>query len=68
MPRAPAWAWTINALNPVLSVTNMLTASAAGSYTVQVTNTITGCKNSAVKVILASPDLNLFPYWLRFTL
>lgn len=58
---SPAWAWTYNNTGFVLSTTNSLTASAAGNYTIKVTDGITGCTNNAVQTILPSPELNLFP-------
>lgn len=58
---SPSWAWTYNNIGFVLSTTNSLTASAAGNYTVKVTDGITGCSNTAVQAILPSPELNLFP-------
>lgn len=58
---SPAWAWTYNNIGFVLSTTNSLIASAAGNYTVKVTDGITGCSKTAVQTILPSPELNLFP-------
>ena len=58
---SPSWAWTANNINIVLSSTNILNASAAGNYTIAVTDAITGCLATAIKIILPSPELNLFP-------
>ena len=58
---SPSYVWHYNNLPPSLSNINLLTASADGAYTVTVTDGITGCQASAVKIILPSPDLNLFP-------
>jgi PKD repeat protein len=57
----PAWAWTFNNQNNILSNTNILSASAAGNYNITVTDGITGCKATALQAILPSPELNLFP-------
>jgi PKD domain/PKD-like domain len=57
----PIWVWNYNLIGINLSSTNTLQASSAGSYTVFVTNSVTGCKSSAVKIINQSPELNLFP-------
>ena len=57
----PAWAWHLNNLNTVLSNANTLIASAAGNYTVTVTDGITGCSANAAMTIFPSPDLVLFP-------
>jgi PKD repeat protein len=58
---SPSWAWNFNNIGFVLSTTNTLVVSAAGNYTVKVTDGITGCMNTAVQTILPSPELNLFP-------
>lgn len=58
---SPAWAWTYNFGNIVLSNTNTLNASAGGTYIVNVTDGTTGCSNSTFQVINPSPDLSLFP-------
>lgn len=58
---APSYAWTYNNTNIVLSATASYTASATGTYTVAVTDGITGCTAKANKVIIPSPELNLFP-------
>jgi PKD repeat protein len=58
---SPSWAWQLNNIGIVLSTSNSLLVSAAGNYTVKVTDGITGCSNTAVQTILPSPELNLFP-------
>lgn len=58
---SPAWGWTLNNFNFILSTTNTLQASANGTYTVNVIDGITGCSNLASTQILESPRLNLFP-------
>ncbi len=58
---SPIWAWNYNNVGIVLSTTSSLLVSAAGNYTVKVTDGITGCTNTAVQTIFPSPELNLFP-------
>lgn len=58
---SPTWAWTYNNIGFILSTTNSLIVSAAGNYTVKVTDGITGCSQTAIQNILPSPSLNLFP-------
>ena len=58
---SPVWAWNYNAINFVISATNSVTATAAGTYNVFVTDGITGCSATASQVVNPSPDLGLFP-------
>jgi hypothetical protein len=58
---SPLWVWNYNNIGINLSPTNTLQASSAGTYTVYVTDGITGCKASTSKIINQSPELNLFP-------
>lgn len=58
---SPAWVWNYNNIPINLSTTNTLQASSAGTYTVYVTDGITGCTANASELINASPELNLFP-------
>jgi hypothetical protein len=58
---SPLWAWNFNNTNFVISSTNSVTANAAGTYNVFVTDGITGCTATASQVVNPSPDLALFP-------
>lgn len=58
---SPVWAWNYNAINFVISSTNSVTATAAGTYNVFVTDGVTGCTATASQVVNPSPDLGLFP-------
>ena len=58
---SPSYAWYYNNYGPAFSFLSQITASADGSYTVTVTDGVTGCSASKTKIILPSPDLNLFP-------
>lgn len=58
---SPSWVWNYNNIPINLSTTNTLQASSAGTYTVYVTDGITGCTANTFEVINASPELNLFP-------
>lgn len=55
----PSWAWMYT--NLVIANTTTLNASAAGSYSLTVTDGITGCSSSASQTIQPSPNLSLFP-------
>jgi len=58
---SPLWAWNYNNINFVISSTSSVTATAAGTYNVFVTDGITGCTATASQVVSPSPDLGLFP-------
>jgi PKD repeat protein len=58
---SPSWMWNYSNVAINLSTTNTLQGSAAGAYTVFVTDGVTGCKASALTAINPSPELNLFP-------
>jgi PKD repeat protein len=56
---SPAWLWTY--ASQTFSTNDSILASSEGFYNVIVTNGITGCTNSSLILIDASPDLSLFP-------